>query len=78
MSPSKRLALHISTRQWLNVWAPPLDEKIHRLGLAIKQEVGLHGSNESIYLAETSFDLREERDNIRRELLQRGYPILPG
>jgi len=77
VSPSKRLALHISTRQWLNCWAPPLDEKIHRLGTAIKQEIGLHGSNESIYLAETSFDLRDERDIIRRELQQRGYPVLP-
>ena len=77
MQPSKRLALHISTRQWLNAWVPPLDEKIHRLGSAIRQELGLHGSEEAIYLAETSFELRDERDNIRRELTERGYPVLP-
>ena len=30
-----------------------------------------------VYLAETTFDLREARDNIRRELQQRGYTVLP-
>jgi hypothetical protein len=30
-----------------------------------------------IYLAETTFDLREKRDNVRRELQQRGYVVLP-
>ncbi len=31
----------------------------------------------SIYLADTTFDLRDERDSIRRELQQRGYTVLP-
>jgi hypothetical protein len=31
----------------------------------------------AIYLAETTYDLRDARDNIRRELQQRGYRILP-
>jgi len=30
-----------------------------------------------IYLAETTYDLRDARDNIRRELQQRGYRIVP-
>lgn len=34
-------------------------------------------SGVTVYLAETTFDLREERDNIRRELQQRGHIILP-
>jgi hypothetical protein len=32
----------------------------------------------TIYLAETTFDLNEARDKIRRELQQRGYIIVPG
>jgi len=31
----------------------------------------------SIYLAETTSDLREQRDVIRRDLLQQGYEVLP-
>jgi hypothetical protein len=31
----------------------------------------------SVYLAETSFDLREERDVIKRELLGHGHTVLP-
>jgi hypothetical protein len=30
-----------------------------------------------VYLAETTFDLRDERDSVRRELQQRGYTVLP-
>lgn len=30
-----------------------------------------------VYLAETTSDLRDERDRIKRELLQRGYYVLP-
>lgn len=33
--------------------------------------------NISIYLAQSSYDLREEWDNVRRELKQRGYKVLP-
>lgn len=31
----------------------------------------------SVYLAETSFDLREEREAVRRDLLRNGYEVLP-
>lgn len=31
----------------------------------------------TIYLAETSFDLREEREAVRRDLLRNGYEVLP-
>jgi hypothetical protein len=31
----------------------------------------------NVYLAETTFDLKDERDSIRRELQQRGYGVLP-
>jgi hypothetical protein len=31
----------------------------------------------TVYLAETTFDLREARDNIRRELQQRSHAVLP-
>ena len=34
-------------------------------------------SKGTVYLAETSYDLREERDRIKRELQERGYDILP-
>jgi hypothetical protein len=34
-------------------------------------------SGVTVYLAETTFDLREARDNIRRDLQQRGYTVLP-
>jgi hypothetical protein len=40
---------------------------------------GAKGGKEpiSVYLAETSFDLREERDIIKRELLGHGHTVLP-
>src|SRR5215510_13809853 len=34
-------------------------------------------SKGTIYLAETTVDLRDERDSIRRELVQRGYSVVP-
>jgi len=34
-------------------------------------------SKGTVYLAETSFDLREEREAIRRDLLRHGYEVLP-
>lgn len=34
-------------------------------------------SGETIYLAETTYDLQEERDTIKRELEQRGHTVLP-
>ncbi|MCP4662600.1 MAG: hypothetical protein GY856_44965 [bacterium] len=35
------------------------------------------GEGEKIYLAETSFDLKEERDAIKRELMGHGHTVLP-
>ncbi len=35
------------------------------------------GGGEKVYLAETSFDLREERDAVKRELMGHGYAVLP-
>ena len=35
------------------------------------------GSGESVYLAETTADLRPARDQIRRDLRRRGYSVLP-
>ncbi len=34
-------------------------------------------SGHAVYLAETTFDLSQQRDQIRRELLQRGHTVLP-
>ncbi len=31
----------------------------------------------TVYLAETSFDLKEKRDALKRDLLERGYAVLP-
>ena len=61
----------------MNAWVSPIDAKIIRLAVAIADEIGLERNNESVYLAETTFDLRDERDSIRRELQQRGYNVLP-
>ena len=66
--PSQRVAIHVSTRQWVNAWVSPIDAKIIRLAAAIADEIGLERSDESVYLAETTFDSRDERDSIRREL----------
>jgi hypothetical protein len=34
-------------------------------------------AQEAVFLAETSFDLREQREVIKRDLQQRGYTVLP-
>ncbi|NET30414.1 MAG: toll/interleukin-1 receptor domain-containing protein [Cyanothece sp. SIO1E1] len=34
-------------------------------------------AGKTVYLAETTFDLNQQRDNIKRELLQRGCTVLP-
>ncbi len=38
---------------------------------------GEAGDQPTVYLAETSFDLKSERDSIKRELLGHGYTVLP-
>lgn len=66
-------------------------EKLEDLAWDLKQQIErLHGSDGSaceatsadssgaaIYLAETTYDLCEQRDKIKRELQQRGHPVLP-
>jgi hypothetical protein len=44
--PSKKLVLHISTRQWIDAWKPPLEAKIEQLAAAIKGLLGLPESSE--------------------------------
>ncbi|NEQ49237.1 MAG: toll/interleukin-1 receptor domain-containing protein [Leptolyngbya sp. SIO3F4] len=50
----------------------PADEQV-----ADKQPVNQTDSGKTIYLAETTFDLHEVRDNIRRELTMAGHQVLP-
>lgn len=45
--PSKKLALHISTRQWFDAWEPPLDGKVSRLAAAIRSLLRLPEPAES-------------------------------
>lgn len=35
------------------------------------------GDEDAVYLADTSFDLKEQRDRLRRELLEHGHPVFP-
>jgi len=69
----------------LKYWAvfEDLAQGIKRaLESARPQNVALPQSDElplakKVYLAQTTFDLRDERDRIKRELLQRGFFVLP-
>jgi hypothetical protein len=60
-----------------------LAQDIHQLLQGLKQSQNDPATQKSqdpsitVYLAETTFDLRDERDSIRRELQQRGYTVLP-
>ena len=40
-------------------------------------DVAQPSSRKAVFLAETTHDLTEQRDQIRRELLERGYQVLP-
>jgi hypothetical protein len=75
------LGRHHDQRYW---------DKLNDLAWDIKQTLAAAGPRQSapvvgnvfekkgaVYLAETSYDLREERDRIKRELQERGYDILP-
>jgi hypothetical protein len=42
-----------------------------------REQQVLAGKNESIFLAETTHDLKEQREAIKRELQQHGYTVLP-
>src|SRR5262249_54748126 len=43
-------------------------------GRATRPALSVKGT---VYLAETSFDLKEKRDALKRELVERGYAVLP-
>jgi hypothetical protein len=51
-------------------------EKIASNGNGVVEQTVKH-SGTSIYLAETTFDLMNDRDKIKRELQQRGHIVLP-
>jgi hypothetical protein len=48
-----------------------------KAGLAAPRDVTPVASSSAIYVAETTSDLSEERDKIKRELQQHGHPVLP-
>ena len=52
-------------------------EYIRHSTLSFIQNVGGEPSGKTIYLAETSSDLKEERDRIKRDLQQHGHIVLP-
>jgi hypothetical protein len=51
--------------------------QILETGAAPATPAGEPGSKGTIWLAETSFDLQERRDTVKRELLGHGYAVLP-
>jgi hypothetical protein len=50
-------------------------ETVESSGMAVIPKVDQ--SQESVFLAETTFDLREQREVIKRDLQQHGYNVLP-
>jgi hypothetical protein len=44
---------------------------------AVRLEGGGEGAGKKVFIAEASFDLKEERDTLKRDLSQRGYTIEP-
>ena len=61
-------------------WAK-LDDLAHDIGQLLEKMGGTPGMESfqkgTIYLAETSSDLKQERDAIKRDLLRHGYTVLP-
>lgn len=70
---------------WERKYWTKLDDLAHDISQLLKpfpqqeEEEESHdkSSGIKIYLAETTFELQEARDKIRRELQQRGYEVLP-
>ncbi len=52
-------------------------QDISRLLLSMGENPPPTPSGSTVYLAETTIDLREERDKVRRELQQKGHVVLP-
>ncbi|OFW18720.1 MAG: hypothetical protein A3H97_17820 [Acidobacteria bacterium RIFCSPLOWO2_02_FULL_65_29] len=58
--------------------ASPAPAAAPQLSLQPQPSIGLAGSKkEAVYLAETTSDLRDQREAIRRDLQQQGYTVLP-
>jgi hypothetical protein len=64
---------------WLKLddLAHDIAESLERMDRGAQPEAPPNADAKTIYLAETSFDVREERDVIRRELLGHGHVVLP-
>jgi len=50
---------------------------LKRMGDQKGPQPGVLSEGSTIYLAETTLDLQEERDKVKRELLQHGHQVLP-
>jgi hypothetical protein len=64
---------------WLKLddLAHDIAESLERMDRGAAIETGPAAEGKTVYLAETSFDMREERDVVRRELLGHGHLVLP-
>ncbi len=64
---------------WLKLddLAHDIAESLERMDRGAVVETAPPADAKTIYLAETSFDMREERDVVRRELLGHGHLVLP-
>jgi hypothetical protein len=51
--------------------------EIHKFLKVINKKIETSSPGKTVYLAETTYDLQEERENIQRSLKQQGYTILP-
>ena len=54
-----------------------LIKKIDHAGEEGEEAESVNPPEKTVYLAETTSDLTEERDQIRRDLVQKGYTVLP-
>ncbi len=64
---------------WLKLddLAHDIAESLERMDRGASLETMAPANSKTIYLAETSFDMRDERDVVRRELLGHGHVVLP-
>jgi hypothetical protein len=64
---------------WLKLddLAHDIAESLERMDRGAEVETVAPAGSKTIYLAETSFDMRDERDVVRRELLGHGHVVLP-
>jgi hypothetical protein len=64
---------------WLKLddLAHDIAESLERMDRGAAVETRPPADSRTVYLAETSFDMRDERDVVRRELLGHGHVVLP-